>query len=131
MRRPAYEAERGKLFGETLLAIKRVHDPALVSNPDVLVETSGSAPNHSSELGGIGCHWRAFRPVRSCSSATSTAFKLERARVPLYAAPTKQETNSADKCQDSKDKIFTLDWRLGNMHIPNGRAHASTHNIHG
>jgi len=34
-----YEKERGTLFGPTLKAIKRVHDPKWIMNPDVLIKT--------------------------------------------------------------------------------------------
>jgi alkyldihydroxyacetonephosphate synthase len=38
MHRPAFERERGALFGASLAALKRVHDPQWVLNPGVLVE---------------------------------------------------------------------------------------------
>ena len=35
--RPGFERERGALFGASLAAVKRVHDPAWVLNPGVLI----------------------------------------------------------------------------------------------
>jgi len=37
MHRPFYEQERGALFGDTLAAIKTVHDPQWILNPGVLI----------------------------------------------------------------------------------------------
>jgi len=53
LHRPHYEVERGLLFGASLMAMKRVHDPAMVLNPDVLIQTTGAAPAKSSELGSL------------------------------------------------------------------------------
>ena len=38
MHRPAFERERGALFGASLAALKRLHDPAWIMNPGVLVD---------------------------------------------------------------------------------------------
>jgi len=56
LHRPHYEVERGLLFGASLEAIKRVHDPAMVLNPDVLIQTTGAATAKSSELGLLKLH---------------------------------------------------------------------------
>ena len=53
LHRPHYEIERGALMGETLKAIKRVHDPAGVMNPDVLVQTTQVPASSTSALGGV------------------------------------------------------------------------------
>lgn len=53
LHRPHYEAERGNLFGESLRALKSVHDPAGILNPDVLLQTSGATPEKTSELGAV------------------------------------------------------------------------------
>jgi len=53
LHRPHYEVERGVFFGASLEAIKRVHDPAMVMNPDVLIQTTGASTEKSSELGSL------------------------------------------------------------------------------
>ena len=40
------------LFGSALLALKKVHDPKGILNPDVLVRTSTASERESSPLGG-------------------------------------------------------------------------------
>ena len=40
MHRPGYERERGVLFGASLAAVKRVHDPMWILNPGVLLHES-------------------------------------------------------------------------------------------
>ena len=40
MHRAGFERERGALFGASLAAVKRVHDPNWVLNPGVLIHES-------------------------------------------------------------------------------------------
>lgn len=50
LHRPHYERERGGLFEATLRAVKAVHDPRGVMNPDVLIKSSGSKDFETSEM---------------------------------------------------------------------------------